>query len=59
MRESEQWQENLERTKRPENREQQYPAVGVTILLRHYEITAEVADRLDAEIADYNRDLGS
>ncbi|MEH2539176.1 hypothetical protein [Bradyrhizobium sp. AZCC 1699] len=50
-----QWQENLERTKPPEDRERQYPPVEVTTSPRHYEITAELASRLNAEIADYNR----
>jgi hypothetical protein len=49
-----QWQENLERAKRPEDREQQYPPVEVTIP-RHYEITAELAAQLNTEIANYNR----
>lgn len=51
-----QWQENLERTKRPEDREQQYPPVEVTTLPNHYEINSELASRLNAEIANYNRD---
>jgi hypothetical protein len=51
-----QWQENLERTRRPEDREQQHPPVEVTTLPRHYEITAELAGRLNAQIANYNRD---
>lgn len=50
-----QWQENLEREKRPEDRERQYPPVEVTTSPRHYEITAELAARLNAEIANYNR----
>ena len=51
-----QWQENLERAKPPEDREQQYPPVEVTTLPRYYEITAELAGRLNVEIANYNRD---
>jgi hypothetical protein len=50
-----QWQENLEREKPPEDREQQYPPVEVTTLPCHYEITAELAAQLNAEIANYNR----
>lgn len=50
-----QWQKNLERTKRPEDREQQYPPVEVTSSPRHYEISAELAARLNTEIANYNR----
>jgi hypothetical protein len=51
-----QWQENLERGKQAEDREQQYPPVEVTTAPRHYEITAELAGRFNAEIANYNRD---
>ncbi|BBZ99860.1 hypothetical protein [Bradyrhizobium diazoefficiens] len=50
-----QWQENLERAKRPEDNEQQYPPVEVTTLPCHYEITAQLAARLNTEIANYNR----
>lgn len=50
-----QWRENLERSKRPEDRERQYPPVEATTAPRHYEITAELAGRLNAEIANYNR----
>ncbi|WP_213736052.1 hypothetical protein [Bradyrhizobium sp. dw_411] len=50
------WQENLERAKPPAEREQQYPPVDVTNPPRHYEITAEVAARVNTEIANYNRD---
>lgn len=50
-----QWHENLERSKRPEDRERQYPPVEATTVPRHYEITAELAGRLNAEIANFNR----
>ena len=51
-----QWQENLKRANRPEDAKKQYPPVEVTTLPCHYEITAELASRLNAEIANYNRD---
>jgi hypothetical protein len=51
-----QWQENLERSKRPGDRKQQYPLVEVTTSPRHYEITAELAAQINVEIANYNRD---
>lgn len=50
-----QWQENLEKAERPEDGKEQFPPVEVTILPRHYEITAELAVRLNTEIADYKR----
>jgi len=50
-----QWQENLELAKRPEDRERQYPPVEATTAPRHYEISAQLAARLNAEIANYNR----
>lgn len=53
---TQQWQKNLELAKRPEDRERQYPPVEITTPSRHYEITAELAARLNAEIANYNRD---
>ncbi|MBR0866301.1 hypothetical protein JQ614_32250 [Bradyrhizobium diazoefficiens] len=49
------WLENLERSKRPEDRERQYPPVEATTVPRHYEISTEVAARLNVEIANYNR----
>lgn len=51
-----QWQENLELAKRPEDRERQYSPVEITTPSRQYEITAELAARLNTEIAKYNRD---
>jgi hypothetical protein len=50
-----QWMVNLEREKRPENRQQQYPPVEITTPSRDYKITAELAAQLNTEIANYNR----
>ena len=51
-----QWQENLERAKRPEDRKQQCPPVEVTTAPIQYEVTAELAGLINTEIANYNRD---
>ncbi|MCK1453577.1 hypothetical protein IVB36_22555 [Bradyrhizobium sp. 35] len=50
-----QWQKNLEKAKRPEDREHQYPPVEATTVPRHHQISAEVAARINVEIANYNR----
>jgi hypothetical protein len=52
---TQQWRENLEESKSPGHRKHQYPPVEATTSPRHYEITADVASRLNTEIANYNR----